>query len=179
MDTCGLFKIINKKEQQVNELPSKADELFVTLFYLGKVKYAPGTFGSLTALLVLFLPVYSIWYVSLFLSIILFISAYKPVKRYENKFGSDHQSIIIDEVIGMLICLSNPLLNINFEWIALSFVVFRLMDILKPFPLSWINKKEGAFFAIFDDFVAGVFTLVIVHILQLGIGIYTFYNQFN
>lgn len=154
------------------------DEIIVTVLYLGKIKYAPGTFGSIAALTILFLPEYMIWYSSLIFALVLSIIGFNPIKRYENVKGFDHSSIVIDEVIGMLIALSNPFMILNPFWIIICFGIFRIFDILKPFPINLLNIRKGAFFVIADDIAAGFFTIVIVHIFQLGYRILPFFISF-
>lgn len=158
-----------KKYQQIT------DEIIATVFYIGKIKYAPGTFGSIFALLILFLPDYSIWYWSLSIAILLSVLSYPSVDRYENLKGDDHSSIVIDEVIGMLIVFSSPYIVINIYWVIIAFLLFRFFDILKPYPISKINNKRGAFYVIADDVVAGVFSLVILHIFQISYRIMPFF----
>lgn len=154
------------------------DEIIVTFFYLGKMKYAPGTFGSLGGLFILLMPEYTIWYLSIIFAILLFIISYYPIKRYEKLKGDDHSSIVIDEVIGMLLVFSNPYMILNFYWIAIGFALFRFFDILKPFPINLINQKKGAFFVVADDIVAGLLAMIILHIFQLGYRIFPFFLSF-
>ena len=154
------------------------DEIIVTVGYLGKIKYAPGTFGSLAGLLVLLLPEYMIWYSSLVLAIILSVISYPAIIRYEKIKGDDHSSIVIDEVIGMLIVFSNPFMIISPVWIFIAFILFRIFDILKPYPISILNEQKGAFFVIADDVIAGAFALIILHIFQLGYRILPFFLSF-
>jgi phosphatidylglycerophosphatase A len=154
------------------------DELIVTVCYLGKIKFAPGTFGSLAGLLILLLPEYMIWYTSLILAIILTIISYSPIKRFEKLNGDDHSSIVIDEVIGMLIVFSNPFMIISPVWIVIAFILFRIFDILKPYPISKLNEQKGAFFVLADDILAGAFALIILHIFQLGYRILPFFLSF-
>ncbi|MDX9790499.1 MAG: phosphatidylglycerophosphatase A [Candidatus Kapabacteria bacterium] len=146
-------------------------ELFVSVMYLGKIKYAPGTFGSIAAFAVFLLPSHTIWYISLILAIVLTFLSLQYIGIYEKIHGDDHPSIVIDEVIGMLICFSNPYLIHNVFWLSLTLIMFRTFDILKPYPINKINQKKGAFFVIADDILAGTISLLIVQILQIGYGI--------
>ncbi|OQB39661.1 MAG: Phosphatidylglycerophosphatase A [candidate division CPR1 bacterium ADurb.Bin160] len=154
---------------------NKIDEIIVTFFFVGKIKYAPGTFGSLAALPILFFDSFDICYYSIFFVVFLFAISLKPISRYELINGADHSSIVIDEVIGMLIIFSNPFLTLNVYWVAISFLLFRLFDILKPFPINKINDKKGALFVIADDLVAGLFSTIILQILQVGYRILPFF----
>jgi phosphatidylglycerophosphatase A len=154
------------------------DEILVTGIFVGKIKKAPGTFGSLLALAVLLLENHIIWYFSLIIVLFLCIISIKPIQRYEKKYGNDNSSIVIDEVIGMLLTFSNPYIIISPFWLALTFGIFRLFDILKPYPINKINDNTGAVFVIADDILAGIFTLLSIQILQLGYRILPFFLSF-
>ncbi|MBX3044664.1 MAG: phosphatidylglycerophosphatase A [Candidatus Kapabacteria bacterium] len=154
------------------------EELLVTFFYVGKIKYAPGTFGSMGGLLILFLPEYLIWQAAVILLVLLFGISINPIKRYEILKGNDHSSIVIDEVIGMMIPFANPFIIISPFWVISAFILFRIFDILKPYPINKLNEKKGAIFVLLDDVLAGVFTMVILQLLQLGYRISPFFLTF-
>jgi phosphatidylglycerophosphatase A len=156
------------------------DEIFVTVFYIGKIKFAPGTFGSMFALLVLFFPDNTLWILSFSTAILLSLLSHKSISRYEKLTGDDNSSIVIDEVIGMLIVFSNPYMIINPFWVIIAFFLFRFFDILKPYPISLINNKKGAIYVVADDVVAGLFSLVILYVFQIGYRILPFFlSYFN
>lgn len=151
------------------------DEILVTVFYLGKIKYAPGTFGTLFALLILFSDEINMWIYAIISIFMLIFVSIKPISRYETKNGNDHSSIVIDEVIGMLVVFSNPYLIFDTFWVIVSFILFRIFDILKPFPINKVNQRNGAWFVIADDLVAGLFSMIILQVLQVGSRILPFF----
>ena len=73
----------------------------------------------------------------------------------------DHQSIVIDEIIGMLVALF--LCPLGWVWVGAAFVLFRLFDILKPWPISTVDKNvSGGFGIVLDDLLAGIYTFIVI-----------------
>ena len=80
----------------------------------------------------------------------------------------DDSSIVWDEIAGLLITMiAVPL---NWQTLLLGFVLFRILDILKPWPISYLDARvHGGFGIMIDDILAGVFALILMHItLYLG-----------
>ena len=141
--------------------------LFATGFGVGYSPVAPGTLGTLLAILVYYFlsnipsPFYEITLVGfLFLSV--WIS-----ENAERFFGKkDDQRIVIDEIIGFLITMlwvpkTTPL-------IIGGFLLFRFFDILKPFPIRRVEKRlKGGFGVVLDDVVAGVYANIILRLISL------------
>jgi phosphatidylglycerophosphatase A len=137
-----------------------------TFFGAGLLPKAPGTFGSLAALGVLFLPV-SILFPVLIAGIILgSILSITAIAAAEREWGSDAGCIVIDEAVGMWIVLLHPATHHSFFWAILAFALFRIFDIWKPWPINLLNEKKGAFFVLADDVLAGVFALAALSLAQ-------------
>ena len=147
-------------------------KFILTGFYIGKIKYAPGTFGTLLAIPI-FLLIYdfnlitkiSIVFLLFLISLFLLIQSYKKQVFKD----IDDKSIVIDEVIGYLIFIVffDNTLFVLFS----SFFIFRLFDIVKPYPISLIDKKmKNALGVILDDIIAGLFSgitlFIIIHVLK-------------
>ena len=147
-------------------------KFILTGFYIGKIKYAPGTFGTLLAIPI-FLLIYdfnlitkiSIVFLLFLISLFLLIQSYKKQVFKD----IDDKSIVIDEVIGYLIFIIffDNTLFVLFS----SFLIFRLFDIVKPYPISLIDKKmKNALGVILDDIIAGLFSgitlFIIIHALK-------------
>ena len=132
-----------------------------TFFYLGKLPFAPGSWGSLGALLLwLLLPV--TFSVHLSVIIILFVLGVYSSSRMA-KYLDDHDpsEVVIDEVVGMGISLF--MLPHNFLLYLLSFILFRIFDILKPSFIYRIQNLSGGWGIMLDDVLAGIFTFAIVN----------------
>ena len=157
----------------------KFNLFFLTLFYIGKIKYAPGTIASLiTCLLFLLLIDIIDITVLLFLTLVIFCYSFVAINNaYETFNTDDPQEIVIDEVVGQML----PLLTIPiYETLYLvpkiyyciaAFVLFRLFDIWKPYPISYVDSNvEGAKGIMLDDILAGVYSIIILTIIFFFLG---------
>jgi phosphatidylglycerophosphatase A len=131
-------------------------KLFVTFGGAGLSPKAPGTMGTLAALPLAALTLWAgpLWHMGG--TLLLTIFSIWACEMYERqKGGHDHQEIVIDEVIGLLITVT--LLPLTWQTLVAGFVVFRFFDILKPFPISLIDKKVmGGVGVVADDVAAGI-----------------------
>ena len=93
--------------------------------------------------------------------------------EFENK---DPRQIVIDEVLGQAMPLilivylsSKNLISFPVEiYYLLSFILFRFFDIVKPFPVSYFDKKHKNFFGIImDDIIAGLYSMLIIYLISL------------
>jgi len=127
----------------------------------------PGTVGSMGGLVIYFivrenLPLYI--FSTIFLFMLGMIFSAEAEKIYKRK---DAKMIVIDEACGMMLSLLLVPYNI---WLVISgFILFRLLDITKPFPAKRIEKASGAFGIMFDDIIVAVYTNII---LQLAASIF-------
>mgnify|MGYP001481062021 CR=1 FL=1 len=124
---------------------------------------APGTFGSIGGLL-FFLPVLDRslseqWFAWIFLTFIAVWSAGRAGKAW----GSiDHPAIVIDEVVGLWLTMLTPIsffptYSHSTTSLVTSFFLFRVFDIMKPWPINWIEKRiPGGLGVVMDDLVAGL-----------------------
>ena len=134
-------------------------------FGSGLAPYAPGTFGTLAAiplyLLIQPLPLIAYLIVTVF-SVL--IGVYLCEKTANALGVHDHSGIVWDEIAGYLITMiAVPL---DWVWILTGFVLFRFFDILKPWPIKWIDAKvSGGWGIMLDDVLAGVFSLIVLHLL--------------
>ena len=131
-----------------------------TFFYLGKLPFAPGSWGSLGALaLWLFLPLS--YAVHLAVILILFIlGVYASNKVAEDMDDHDPSEVVIDEAVGMGISLF--MLPHSLGLYILAFILFRFFDIFKPSFIYRIQNLPGGWGIMLDDVLAGFFTLVVV-----------------
>ena len=158
-------------------------EIFLTLFYSGYSKKAPGTVGSFVAL-ILSIPILK--YLSLetlfLLAILITLIAIKQIDIYETQTNThDNSIIVIDELVGMwiTIAIAGILWN-DILGLLLSFIMFRIYDIKKISIVRRIDENvKGGLGVMGDDIAAGVLaglsTALILHIVKtyLLIGVFS------
>ena len=153
----------------------KFNSLFVTLFGIGRISRIPGSIASLITTIFLFF-IFQILYlepdlVLIFLIIIFFISLYSINQFVKNKENKDPKEIVIDEFIGQSIpiCLyeiahegskeTSQVLTFYF----IMFILFRVFDIVKPYPVSYYDKNfKNSFGVIMDDVAAGLYVVAVL-----------------
>ncbi|MFP6153228.1 phosphatidylglycerophosphatase A [Helicobacter pylori] len=142
---------------------------FLTLFFSGYSKKAPGTIGSLVALL-LGLPVLIFSANTLFLGAIFvgLIAIAQIDKEEEETKIHDSSHIVIDELVGMWLAMA--ISGLSLAGVVLSFIFFRIYDITKPSLIGKIDKEvKGGLGVVADDALAGVLAglsaLLVIHIL--------------
>ncbi len=152
-------------------------KIFVSIFFIGYIKFAPGTWGSLASILILF-PV--IKYLSLSLEIfvivliILFFISNFFINYYSNFTNSqDSKKIVIDELLGIftiLIFYDFIFISNDFLTLLIIFILFRIFDILKIFPANYIDKNfKNGYGVILDDIIAGIYTILTLITLNVFI----------
>jgi phosphatidylglycerophosphatase A len=130
---------------------------------LGLAPKAPGTFGTLLGIPLLFLmPTNLVAY--LIVLVALFALGVWVCDACAKNLGvHDHPGIVWDEVVGYLITMIA--VPKTLVWIVVGFILFRFFDILKPWPISWIDKHvEGGMGIMLDDVLAGVFALIVIQV---------------
>ena len=149
------------------------NSLFVTMFGLGKIKFMPGTFGSLVTTIILYC-MFHIYNISsniiLIGLIIIFIYSFYAVSCHiKNSEKKDPSEIIIDEFLGQSIPIylyeiSHGTSKESSETIiyyVIFFILFRYFDIIKPFPVSFFDENfKNSFGVIMDDICAGLYVVV-------------------
>ncbi|GAA6897339.1 phosphatidylglycerophosphatase A [Helicobacter pylori] len=142
---------------------------FLTLFFSGYSKKAPGTIGSLVALL-LGLPILIFSANTLFLAAVLIglIAIAQIDKEEEESKIHDSSYIVIDELVGMWLAMA--ISGLSLAGVVLSFIFFRIYDITKPSLIGKIDKEvKGGLGVVADDALAGVLAglsvLLVINIL--------------
>ena len=149
------------------------NSLFVTMLGLGKIKFIPGTFGSLATTIILYILFHVLNISSNFILIglvIIFIYSFPAVTSYikENE-NKDPGEIIIDELIGQSIPIFAYEISHGTEkspdeaiiFYCICFALFRFFDIVKPFPVSFFDKNfKNSFGVIMDDVCAGLYVIL-------------------
>ena len=159
---------------------NKINIYFVTFFGIGYIKLAPGTLASLITSILLFIAFHVLNIPSniifLFLFLIFIYSLYaisSYIKKINNK---DPKEVVIDEVIGQSIPIylyeishgTVKEFNDALIFYTTIFILFRFFDIIKPFPVSYFDKKfKNVFGVIFDDICAGLYVVLILIIYMV------------
>jgi len=151
----------------------KFNSLFVTMFSLGKIKFAPGTFGSLATVIILFYLFHvlnlSSNIILIGLLVIFIYSFYAITSHIKDNENKDPGEIIIDEFLGQSIPIylyevSHGTTKESGEAIiyySLFFILFRYFDIMKPFPVNFFDKNfKNSFGVIMDDICAGLYVVL-------------------
>ena len=160
-------------------------KLIVTMFGVGLIKYFPGTFASLitSSIYYIFYTIKINYLLLILVNFFLFVYSVWMINNLKDEFEEiDSKEIVIDEFLGQSIpilffyiifyegSVSN---NFFFIIVFLSFVGFRFFDILKPYPINYVDKNmKNGFGVILDDLIAGLFTLIVLYICIF------FYGQF-
>ena len=144
--------------------------LLATGFGSGLAPKAPGTFGTIAAVPLVCLLAYSTTLTGYLLVTLIasVIGIWLCGKTAKDMMVHDDSSIVWDEIAGLLITMiAVPL---SWQTLLLGFVLFRIFDILKPWPISYLDARvHGGFGIMIDDILAGFFALILMHItLYLG-----------
>jgi len=147
------------------QLLKNPNHLFAFGFGSGLAKKAPGTFGTLAAIPFFLLlqnlswPIYISWLLVTFALGVLWCD------RSSKALGvHDHGGIVWDEFVGFWVTMF--MAPAGWMWILIGFVLFRLFDILKPWPINWLDKKvHGGFGIMIDDVLAGIYALLVLQLI--------------
>jgi len=135
-----------------------------TFFFIGYLPLIPGTFGSIAGVGIFCLfgggnqPVYFLF---VFCVMILGLLTSGKAEKLLNR--KDPGCIVIDEIMGMLIALS--FLPVEPKIVILAFLVFSILDMLKPFPAERLQNLHGAIGVMGDDLVAGVYANIVLQVI--------------
>ena len=142
----------------------KIIDFILTGFYSGKIKFMPGTFGTLSAVPILIYFFNNSLLINILILFILFLSSLLLLNySYKNNLfdNIDNKSIVIDEIIGYLSFMI--FFDANVTNVIIGFLLFRFFDILKPFPISYVDKKiKNSLGVLLDDLLAGLFSGILL-----------------
>ena len=154
---------------------NKINFLFVTLFGIGKIKKIPGSVASLATILFLFFLFHVLNFspnIFLFLLVIIFFIALYAINMFiKDLTQKDPKEVVVDEFIGQSIpvCLYEVAHNVPKEadqvlkFYCIMFVLFRIFDITKPFPINYYDKNfKNSFGVIMDDVCAGLYVVAVL-----------------
>jgi len=139
--------------------------MIASVFYIGYLPIAPGTLGSLSALILYYFVCRDavVMAVAILVVIVLgFITAGKVEKMFGEK---DPGEIVIDELAGMLIALYR--IPPTMGYVVTGFLLFRFFDIVKPKPIKDLEKLKGSFGIMSDDIVAGIYANILLQVIYI------------
>ena len=139
------------------------EKIIGSVIFTGYIKYASGTFGSLVALVIYLLPGFENPTLLMFAISICIVFGVGLGSKFEKVYGKDPRQFTLDEVVGTWISLIFVPKSIMF--VSTAFVLWRILDIIKPFPARLSERLKGGWGIMIDDVIAGFYTLIFMHIL--------------
>ena len=146
------------------------EKIVGSAFFTGYIPFASGTFGSLVAVIIYFIPGFEKLWIIIPAIILLFTYGVYVAFKFESVYSKDPSQCTIDEVVGTwiaLIALPKTILIV-----ITSFLIWRLLDIIKPFPARTSENLKGGWGIMIDDVISGVYSLIIVHFIVYLFGVY-------
>ena len=139
---------------------NKISHVLATCLGVGSIPFAPGTWGSLFAVLLIYNIAFLQEWIILATVLIVAFSWWVCVEVHKET-KSDSSEIVIDEFAGMFVACM--FINHDFISLVFAFLFFRFFDIVKPWPISWVDKniKNGPGILI-DDLLAGLFAGILM-----------------
>lgn len=139
--------------------------LVATGLGIGYIPLVPGTAGSLFVLIILYFFYPLSFWVMFIILIVLFLWGLYTADDVEKEKGKDPSIVVIDEIVGMGI--SVLFLPRNWILFLIAFLLFRFIDIVKPPPIMRSQRVPGALGIMIDDVIAGIYALILVHLLRI------------
>jgi len=135
-------------------------------FGSGKLPHAPGTYGTVVAIPIFLLMANLSLFVYIAICLALLLLGIWASQVYSEFLGvHDHGSIVWDEVVGYLITMTAT--PAEWHWIILGFILFRLFDIWKPWPINLLDKYvHGGVGIMMDDVLAGIYGAIVLLVVQ-------------
>ena len=152
---------------------NRFSKIIVTLFGLGLIPIAPGTFASFFSVIFFYLFFSYLSFATMIFSFsLIFMLSIKLIDIYSHDKGNhDSPEIVIDEFLGIFFIM------IFYEYFNFAddkfmffiiFIIFRFFDILKIFPANWVDKKiKNSLGIILDDIIAGIYSILVLYLLNV------------
>lgn len=140
---------------------------FASGLFSGFSPVASGTVGSAVGLVIYCIPGFESWFILFPASLVVLALGIRASDAMEKVYGHDPSEVTIDEVVGMWVSLL--FLPKTFLVAALAFFIFRILDIVKPFPARQLDNLHGGAGVMLDDVVSAIYTNLL---LQLAVAIH-------
>jgi phosphatidylglycerophosphatase A len=143
-------------------LPNMRNPMHLIAFGFGSglLPKAPGTYGTMVGIPIYWViqPLPHVYY--LLFVLLAFVAGIWICQKASDDLGvHDHGGIVWDEIVGYLVSMAFA--PAGWGWILVGFLLFRFFDVIKPWPISWVDQKVGGGFGIMlDDLLAGLFVVV-------------------
>ena len=145
----------------------KWQEIVVSFFYLGRSPIAPGTMGTLGAMILLIYLKIDMSYLAV-MTVLCYLGGLKLAPWCEKEFGKDPSIFVLDEVVGYWIAVLIFWMGIgaySVPSLIILFILFRFFDITKLGPVKKMEEIEGGHGILLDDVVAGIFAGVVTLVI--------------
>ena len=167
--SCAFLEIITYFCRRIMKRPPVLPVIIGTGFGAGFWPWGPGTAGAVLATLIWGLFVWLLGLdatvvVTMALIIVFTALGVWATARLQPYWGDDPSRVVVDEMVGVWIPL---LMAVNWWQALLALLLFRLFDIVKPFGIRSIDNRQGAFWVMFDDIVAGVYAVVSLLVIEI------------
>ncbi len=139
-------------------------------FGSGLAPFAPGTFGTIAAIPLFYALSFLDWPIYLAVLVVASLIGFWVCHVTSRDLGvHDHKAIVWDEFVGYWITMF--MVPFSWQWAIVGFVLFRIFDIIKPYPISWLdNNVHGGLGIMIDDIVAGVFAALSLQLIIYFVG---------
>lgn len=136
-------------------------------FGSGLLPRAPGTYGTLVGIPLYLLIQPLSWVIYALIVTLAFVAGLWICQRAADDLGvHDHSGIVWDEIVGYLAAMGFA--PFGWIWIVIGFLLFRLFDIFKPWPIKWVDRRVGGGLGIMlDDLMAGLYSAAVMVLLDL------------
>jgi len=148
------------------------ERIIGSVFFTGYFPWASGTISSFAAMVIYLIPGFENPTLLIILISVLIVFGITLAEKFEKKYGKDPKQFTLDELIGTWI--SFLFLPKSFYIIIPAFLIWRTMDVIKPFPIRKLESLRGGWGVVLDDVLAGFFTFIIMQIT-----LNFFYNSLN
>ena len=137
-------------------------------FYTGYSPVISGTVGSLAGIIIYLIPGFEKLYIIIPSIVVFIFYGIYLGNKFEIKYGKDPAECTVDEVVGTWISLIALPKTIGI--IITAFIVWRILDIIKPPPARNLEKLKGGLGIMIDDVISGIYTLIIMHLIVYLLG---------
>jgi len=139
--------------------------LFATFFYTGHAPFAPATVATAAFLIPYWLVPGGEWLVHWSALLVTTVLAIPASTAMERTYGKDPHCVVIDEVVGIQIALTGA--EPTLTGVVAAFLLFRVFDVLKPFPIHRLQSLPGGWGIVFDDALAGLYTRIVLVVISM------------